>query len=157
MGKPIEVQGFDEFLDSFPLMAKWAWSSVKADGQSNSFEEGIQRGKCRVVSDGSFEDGHGSASAILEHKDTCDRICVGCIVPGPERSQSSCRSELSGLHTIVFFVTTLMECCRGPEAPGVSGEIDVGCDGESALGRCFDPNVFAKARSSDFDLIIAVQ
>jgi hypothetical protein len=33
----------------------------------------------------------------------------------------------------------------------------MGCDGESALGCCFDPGVFAKARSSDFDLIVAVR
>jgi hypothetical protein len=39
---------------------------------------------------------------------------IFCIAPGPERSQSSYRSKLSGLCAIVFFVTALLEHCHGP-------------------------------------------
>jgi hypothetical protein len=110
-----------------------------------------------VVSDGSFKDGFGSASAILEHTETGQRIYIDCIVPGSTSCQSSYRSELSGLYTIVFFITTLLEHYHGSEAPQMEGKITVGCDGESALDRCFEPNVFAKANNSDFDLVVAVR
>jgi hypothetical protein len=130
---------------------------VEVEGSLDHFDEGIRTGKCRVVSDGSYKDGCGSASVVLEHKETGERICVDCIVPGPTGSQSSCRSELSGFHSVTFFITVLLEHFHGSEALQVTGGIEAGCDGESALGCCFDRNVFERARSSDFDSIIAVR
>lgn len=48
------------------------------------------------------------------------------VVPGSPDSQSSYRSELSGLYGIVFFITTMIEYFHPSDAYQFTGKVKVG-------------------------------
>jgi len=97
--------------------------------------DAIQGGYAVAVSDGSFCLGHGSVAWVIEGVKKTGRI-LGCTrVPGEEKSQSSYRSELTGLYCTILIVPNL--CCEYYKI--TKGEIKMGCDGESALHAAFSP------------------
>jgi hypothetical protein len=110
---------------------------VEVEGDLDRLEEAICTGKCGAASGGSFKDGFGSASAVLEHTETSQRIHIDCIVPGPTSCQSSHRSELRRLCTAAFFTTALLEHHHGSEASLMDGKIAVGCGEGSGFRPLF--------------------
>jgi hypothetical protein len=100
-----------------------------------------------AVSDGSFKDAHGTASwriSIQGHQDYFHGLVI---VPGTPECQSAYRSELAGLYSICFVVHQLesyLQC---------SCNIEIGCDGLSAIQMCEDRSDTLTPNASHFDLI----
>ena len=115
-----------------PQGHKWAARVVYRTPSISSILQDIRDGKVIGVSDGSFKDKLGTACWILEDASGSERI-VGLVeVPGHDDEHDAYRSELAGLFGLVIAVNTLLEIGKIS-----TGEIEVGCDGLSALHRSF--------------------
>jgi hypothetical protein len=90
--------------------------------------QAICDGKSVAVSDGLFKLAIGTASWVLQGKDSAGKIKGRCWVPGPEDWQSTYQSELCGLLGSVYFAMTLAK------HKGITtSKMQVGCDGLSAI------------------------
>ena len=156
---PSAEMTFDEYSDSLPYERTWAWSHKDQHSQEQlqQIVNAVKQGRCRMVSDGSFKDNFGTSSFVLESTTDKVRIEADNVIPGPANSQSAYRSELGGLYGMVFLLTTAIEFFHGKDATSITGTVQVGCDGKSALEKCFDPEVHANCSTPDFDMIIAIR
>ncbi len=108
----------------------------------------LQARSCIGVSDGSFKDKFGTASWVLlggGHRLTGDLV-----VPGHPDDQSSYRSELAGLYVMILMVHDI--CLQYGL---MDGGIEIGCDGQEALYRCFSPDFHPSPSDSHYDLLAA--
>jgi hypothetical protein len=78
---------------------KWNWlQNVEVtDNVVFAIARQIQDGKGIVVSDGSFKDGRGTASLVIEGHNSDSRIVADVLVPGNSNYQCAFRSEAAGI------------------------------------------------------------
>ena len=112
----------------------------------------IKDGSAVGVSDGSFKLKFGTACWIIEDGAGTERI-IGLIdVPGTSDEHDAYRSELAGLYGICKVIYILEELGRID-----GGKIEVGCDGLSALNRCFKASHDdISSRQSHFDILSGI-
>jgi hypothetical protein len=111
----------------------------------------IQSGEVLAVSDGSYKDGAGFPSWILESKDRTIWIKLTVICPGVSTAHSSYRSELMGILSLFLTVDKITSYYQVP-----FGNIEVACDGDSALKAAFCHRLSLKMDDPDSDLISAI-
>jgi hypothetical protein len=143
-----------EAIRKLPKELKWAAGRYNDPHLNNSvlIAEAIRDGSSIAVSDGSFKQARGTASFVIEAKNSKGRLRGDNIVAGQPGDQSAYRSELSGLLGIVV---TVCEICKVHRI--VEGRITVACDGEEALLRAFDPDRYTTTKSQNFDLILGIR
>jgi hypothetical protein len=127
-----------DYLKTLPKEdhAQWDLRDINLTDDGLTIAHAIDDGTAIGISDGSFKDGFGTASWVLEGSSPRQRIRGDKnIVPGDTADQGgSYRSELSGLYGITMGVYALCEFYRTDQSA-----IEVGCDGITpALERGFD-------------------
>ena len=140
----INIDKFDHYNENWPTSSKfkfrvkelkterWAARRILMSVSIDSILTDLENGTAVAVSDGSFKDEFGTACWIIENGNGTERI-IGLIdVPGGDKDHDAYRSELGGLYGIVSAVK-ILEDIGGIK----SGEIEIGCDGMSALNRAF--------------------
>jgi hypothetical protein len=111
----------------------------------------IQNSSAIAVSDGSYIDTFGTAAWIIESEELT-QISGRLITPGEPKVHSSYRSELSGLHCIIYIMHKICQFYNISE-----GEINFDCDSESAIDQVFQPEGQCTTDSNTFDLVGATQ
>jgi hypothetical protein len=97
---------------------QWNWlepSFCFPDDDCIYLAEAIQQGTCIAVSDGSFKDKKGTASLVLEGRDSQFRLRCDVMVSGEENAQSAYRSELTGIMAAVTIVDLICAFFRSPQ------------------------------------------
>jgi len=105
---------------------------------SLALSKAIQSFEAISVSDGSYHEGYGSATWVLEGSTSTNRITGVIGTPGERDSQSS-------------YVTKLCDFYHIKE-----GCITVGCDGESALAQAFRQHDIS-TKDPSHDLLLAIR
>jgi hypothetical protein len=105
-----------------------------------------------AVSDGSFKDSYGTAAWVVEGLNSYGRMMGQVITPGGPSDHSSYRSELSGIYSILVVVNQL---CAHYKI--VDGEIELACDGLSAINKAFSAVSILNIDDSNYDLLGAIQ
>ncbi len=145
-------QSWETYISSLPLLQQWCFSELYCPDQAQVIAEALRAGTAIAVSDGSFQKAHGTASWVLEGEDQHNHIQGDNVVPGDDEDHSAYRSELSGLYGIVITVHAICQYHHIDQ-----GSITVGCDGESALLKCFSTQQQISPRTDHFDLIVAIR
>jgi hypothetical protein len=143
---------FAAYLKTLPKDAQWALRDINLADDGLTIAQAIRDGTAIGISDGSFKDGFGTASWVLEGLSPRHRIRGDNIVPGDTADQGSYRSELSGLYGITMGVYALCEFYKIAQ-----GAIEVGCDGITALERGFDEAKNPSISTQHFDVILAIR
>jgi Reverse transcriptase (RNA-dependent DNA polymerase) len=124
----------------------WLDMTVWSEGDEAALARDILIGKAVAVSDGSFKDGFGTASAVIISTSGKQRVDV--VTPGVQQDQCSYRSELAGLVAAIHHTNEL--CKRH----GIqNGTITLACDGEAALRSLEDFDNEPSMNRQHFDLI----
>ena len=127
---------------------KWAVKHVTVTPSIDNIVQDIKTQTLVGVSDGSFKDGIGTASFIIENLKGTERI-VGLIdVPGHEDEQDAYRSELAGLYGILVVIKQLESYCNR-----IGGHIIIACDGKGALFKAFDTLKNVSTKSPHYDIL----
>ncbi len=104
-----------------------------------------------AVSDGSFKDTFGTAAWTLGTESQPGLITGRVVCPGGPSDHSSYRSELTGIYAIL---TITLHLCKYYNIS--DGQIELGCDGLSALETAFDKGPFLQSDFPDYDLVGAI-
>jgi Reverse transcriptase (RNA-dependent DNA polymerase) len=99
-------------------------------GQRQSVANAVRSGQAFGVTDGSFKDGWGTASATIVGENE-DHIRLDVVVPGRPEDQCSFRSEAAGMYAVCRVVKAICE-----EFGVETGAMVVACDGLSPIKRC---------------------
>jgi hypothetical protein len=111
----------------------------------------LQVGRCIGVSDGSFKEKFGTASWVLLDPSTNCRLMGDLVVPGHPDDQNSYRSELAGIYAMVMILHNICQ-----HFGITTGGVEIGCDGQEALYRCFSPVFHPTPSNPHYDLLAAV-
>jgi hypothetical protein len=104
-----------------------------------------------TVSDGSYKNTYGTAAWMIGTEER-DRLLAGKVIcPGGPDDQSSYRSELTVLYAMMTVVFHLCQFYHITE-----GQVEICCDGASALTTAFDKGPFLSHYIPDYDLIGAI-
>ena len=103
-------------------------------GLGISWLSSIREGTLIAVSDGSYKEAHGTASWWIETEEDC--MSGDTLAPGMAQDQSSYRSELAGIYSILIIMHHM---CRYYAV--TEGGITIGCDGLEALKKSFIYNL----------------
>jgi len=137
---------------ALPPGAQWSVAGYFSADEGAQVAQAITAGLCRAVSDGSYKSGFGTSAWIFQGPGSSDHV-QGCnVVPGSPADQSAFRSELSGLYAIA-----VMTKCLCDQYCITAGSIEVGCDGQEALYRCFSPDFRPSPSHAHYDLIVATR
>jgi len=82
------------------LYSQWAFCEVYMPDNGKSIAEAIQVGTCKLVSDGSFKDGMGTAVWIHHNSTTLISMTGKTKIPGEVGDQSAYRSKFWGMGVI---------------------------------------------------------
>lgn len=147
-------QSFLEFMrDSFPAPFSWITEAISFEGSLQRFEQlcRYQSVVLEAVSDGSFKDGHGTASWRINIQSEKEFFLGSVITPGTTSDQSAYRSEIAGLYGIaatVWCMKKFLDC---------NIQVEIGCDGLSAIRQCERYSDSINPNLSHFDMIFAVR
>jgi hypothetical protein len=129
----------------------WTIASCNLSDQAREgVAHAIQARTCIGVSDGSFKESFGTASWVILDRGSAHRLTGDLVVPGHPDDQNSYRSELAGLYAMILMVSNI--CCQYGLTEGA---IEIGCDGQEALYRCFSPDFHPTPTDSHYDLLAA--
>ena len=145
-------QSWETYISRLPLSQQWCFSALSCPNQAQVITEALRLGTAISVSNGSFQKSHGTASWVLEGTDQKNHITGDNVVPGDDEDHSDYRSELSGLYGIAITVHAI---CKFHHIE--KGALEVGCDGESALLKCFTRHQQISLHTDHFDLIVAIR
>ena len=133
----------------------WIPEEIKITGDEQQLVQALRDGRIRVVSDGSFKDGVGSAAAQILTLDRKNIIWIMCQTPGLWSDQSPYRSELIGILTGVVVVGWLRDACRlGPRSNPPA--VGIACDGLTAIQQAFGSGTL-KSSQKQFDLLSTIR
>lgn len=104
-----------------------------------------------AVSDGSFKDTFGTAAWTIGTEQDGQLIAGRAVCPGGSEHQSSYRSELAGLYVILAMTHQLCLYHRIE-----AGQIEIGCDGLSALQTALESFPSLSTDVPDYDLLGAI-
>ena len=111
--------------------------------------QSIAKGSAIAISNGSYKDGHGTASWTIQ--DEAGHSVDGNVVcPGLAQDMSSYRSELVGLYSVALITLHICNFFRIQD-----GAITIGCDGRSALNQVFQSHI--EVDDPCHDLVLATR
>ena len=119
----------------------WVPEYISIEGDEQVLLDALEKGKLRMVSDGSFKQQVGTAAVQLRTRRGGHTIWIKCRTPGKREDQSAYRSELIGLLAGILVTSWLRLRLQTIKKPRVR----VACDGIAALrrasllGRCPQP------------------
>ncbi|CAJ1946478.1 unnamed protein product [Cylindrotheca closterium] len=113
----------------------WGWvpEYIYIEGDKQVLLEALEKGKLRVISDGSFKQQVGTAAVQLQTRRGGHVIWIKCRTPGKREDQSAYRSELIGLLAGILVASWLRLRLQSLAKPRVC----VACDGSAALRQAF--------------------
>jgi hypothetical protein len=130
--KTAHILYFSQTLDALPASSAWEIQEYALTSDLRPILQALSSGTARAVSDGSFKDKFGTSAVTVVDDDETSTLGLN-VVRGHPDDQSACCSELAGLFSIFMLVNLLSKW-----AGFLSGAIQVGCDGLSALNKAFD-------------------
>jgi hypothetical protein len=98
--------------------------------EGRAIANAIAQGEAIAVSNGSFKDLYGTVAWGFEGANDTGQISGAVVVPGSAKDQSSYRSELAGIYSILAFAKRLCVLYKM-----TTGSIELGCNGQSALDK----------------------
>ena len=145
-------------LDHFPEDFHWFFDYITLSGSINDIYDSFAAGTLIAVSDGSYKDGFGTASLVLEPGEpTGARWRIDVVVNGESTIQSAYRSELMGIYGICVLTWALLESrpvYKDRDTYPNTG-ITIGCDGQSALNAAFGESAVTSS-TLHYDIISAI-
>jgi hypothetical protein len=144
---------FLQFLSGMHLDARWVAQKLELSGNWDTWATGNQRHQLQGVSDGSFKNHLGTAAFILVIEDDPQMCIQGRVVtPGNIEDHNTYRSELAGIYalTVVHWAV-----CTFYNVD--FGQIEIACDGKSALLQAQFQEDFINTRYPHYDLILALE
>jgi hypothetical protein len=132
------------------LADEWAPEWLRVSGNEALLVAALEAGDLRVVSDGSYKDGIGTASVVVTNPSKTAEIRINCRVPGARRDQSAYRSDLLGMLCGLTAASWLASAHK------TLGSAVYACDSLSAF-----PNAFANRplhpMQAQFDVLLAIR
>jgi hypothetical protein len=125
---PPSPTSFTEFINTEQFREHIGEVTITDD--TTMVARALQNNQAIAVCDGSFKDGRGTASAVIQGTNSTDQIRTDTIVTGYESHQCSFRSEATGILSVILTVNAI---CRYHSI--TKGSIILGCDGESVLTK----------------------
>jgi hypothetical protein len=142
-----ETTSIRDYMDDEAKEYEWMHRHVRwPNDEGLQIAKGIGNNQCIAVSDGSYKDGHGTASAVIAIESAQIRIDV--TTPGTTTDQCSYRSELAGLHAAIYHTNLL---CHHHKVN--QGTVILACDGKSAIEAIQYYEEEASPNVPHFDLI----
>lgn len=152
-----------EAIAELPESAKWAvqecyYRTIERDkppfeDNGETLANAIQSPEGMIcISDGSFKDASGTACFTLLGSTKKGSIICPMVVPGEKTVQDAYRAELSGIYGAVVLVHLLCIVHNIQQ-----GNVQVGCDGLSALRRAIDQSGDVNPNTPHFDIIAAIR
>jgi hypothetical protein len=132
----------------------WCFVNMQIKDDGIGVVEVIQTGATAsvfTVSDGSYKNTYGAAAWTIGTEERDGLLAGKVICPGGPDDQSSYRSELTGLYAMMTVVFHLCQFYHITE-----GQVEICCDGASALTTAFDKGPFLSHYIPDYDLIGAI-
>jgi hypothetical protein len=141
----------ESFAMTIPKNVESNWILDNASFPDNIEQElTTAQGNIKAVSDGSFKEKFGTAAWTVYISEHC--VITGhCVAPGDPEDQSAYRSELTGLYGIAYTIWHLRNVYN------ITGRIEVGCDGLSALRQVEKTHDFINPNVPQYDLILATR
>ena len=90
--------GLLQRLQTGPASWVWATTDCITDDNGAGFARALVNGTAIAISDGSYEDGLGTATSILQDMTGEGRIILVNVASGSDDCQGAYRSELSGIY-----------------------------------------------------------
>jgi hypothetical protein len=125
---PPSPKSFTEFINTEQFREHIGEITITDD--TTTVARALQNNQAIAVCDGSFKDGRGAASAVIQGTNSVAQIRTDTIVTGHESHQCSFRSEATGILSTILTVNAI---CRYHSI--TKGAITLGCDGESVLTK----------------------
>jgi hypothetical protein len=119
-------------LNELPIGERWCFNNMVSIDNGQIVAKALKNGDAITVSDGSYKDQHGTAAWVIEGSNRIGRISGMVITPGHGHDQSTYRSELAGIYSIMVLVHHLCTWFNIDQ-----GSTELGCDGQSVLDKCF--------------------
>ena len=130
----------------------WVPEYISIEGDEQVLLDALEKGKLRMVSDGSFKQQVGTAAVQLRTKRGGHAIWIKCRTPGKREDQSAYRSELIGLLAGILVTSWLRLRLQTIKKPRVR----VACDGIAALRRAFSTWPLSPT-APHFDLLSSIR
>jgi len=150
---PIRASTFLEHLSNVTYLRGCTHSlAIKNDGKdlADALLFGLSA-TIMAVSDGSFKDLYGTAAWTIGTDENEHIVSGRAICSGGPASQSAYRSELTGPYAIL---AVLHQACLYLDVQ--EGNVQIGCDGLSALQHVFEREPFLPTDFPDYDLLGAI-
>jgi hypothetical protein len=150
---PIRASTFLEHLSNVTSLRGCTHSlAIKNDGKdlADALLFGLSA-TIMAVSDGSFKDLYGTAAWTIGTDENEHIVSGRAICSGGPASQSAYRSKLTGLYAIL---AVLHQACLYFDVQ--EGNVQIGCDGLSALQHAFEREPFLPTDFPDYDLLGAI-
>ncbi len=141
-----------QFLTQLPVSAESALKHIASTDKGELIAAAIQQHACIAVSDGSYKEGHGTASWVIEGADSEGRLQGNTLVPGEAYDQCSLRSELTGIYSVVLMVHSIC-----PLHGITHGSVEIGCDSLDALYHTCSAQFCPLPTDTHFDLVVATR
>jgi hypothetical protein len=104
-----------------------------------------------AVSDGSFKNTFGTAAWTIGTEEHSHLLYSSVVCPGGPGDQSAYRSELTGLYVSMTIINHLCNFYKIEE-----GQVELGCDGLSALHTVFEQGMALRSDIPDYNLVRAI-
>ncbi len=154
----ISMQGssLNEAIDPpiIPDDDAWSFEFINMNDGGAAVAQAITQGTAVAVCDGSFKEGHGTASLTLLptlSRDHPNQINASHITPGHHLEMDAYRTEVGGLYGIISIIERLVKTFNLSH-----GSITIGCDCESALKAVFEYDYITPAQSC-YDLLQVIR
>ena len=134
----------------------WVPEDIRIDGDEDELLESLRAGHLRIISDGSYKDGVGSAATQLTTKSRRNTIWIYCQTTGPPSDQSAYRSELMGLLAGCQVVSWMRDQLGSGFLSRARPVVQIACDGAAALTNCFSHRTL-RSSQKQFDLLSAIR
>lgn len=148
----VKAESFLHHLCSSKPGERWCFDRIELSDDGFTLAKAIKQGDAIVISNGSFKEQFGTASWELEGGSSDGRIMGVVTAPGTWKDQSTYRSELTGIYSIMVCVKNLCEFYNI-----TAGSIELGCDGQSALDKAFNYVALIKVEDSNYDLLASIR
>jgi hypothetical protein len=142
---PIPQVSFKEFLLSQKTISLCLYK-LQVSQDIGLLVGAINEGLAIVVSDGSYKDKFGTVAWTIGTVEQTGYISGRATCPGAEGNHSSYRSRLSGIYSIMVVMQRLCTYFEVPE-----GQVELSCDGQSALQSAFEKGVTIVTGVTDYD------
>jgi hypothetical protein len=148
-GKPSSLS---QFLSTIHQDAQWVVENVEVCGDWQTWALSNQH-MLYGVSDGSFKEKFGTAAYVIGVVDKPQIYMRGRVVtPGNPEEQNAFRSELAGIYAITVMHWAVCEYFTLEQ-----GQIELACDGKSALHQAQWSEDFINTQYPHYDMILAIR